>query len=100
MSNGQEPWGLREIVIRLAGPIFPIGRSEVDAARLENLKTLTGLIESLLDDVRYVARDAVSTEASVRAIGVHARDFLDAFCGVPDAPGSVEQAEPGNGGSE
>jgi hypothetical protein len=23
-------------------------------------------------------------------------DVLDAFCGVPDAPGRVEQAEPGN----
>ena len=76
MSNGQPPWDLRDIVIRLVGPILPTGRSEIDSGRLENLVRLTDLIEGLLEDVRYVARDADSTEASVRAIGVHARDFL------------------------
>ena len=42
------------------------------------------------DEIEPLGADAELLECLRRS------DVLDAFCGVPDAPGIVEQAEPGN----
>ena len=45
-----------EIVKKLVGPIHPIGESNTDNDRFENLKVMTELIDQLLanvDDVAY-----------------------------------------------
>ena len=45
------------VVRKLAGPIDPVGSTETDAERFENLRVMTGVIEDLLRDVDTVAYD-------------------------------------------
>jgi len=68
-----------EIVTRLIGPIRATGEHGVDGIRLKNLKTLTDLLERLLQDINHAANDRHRHEASVRAIGICAAEFLEAI---------------------
>lgn len=65
-----------EIVKRLIGPVEATGEHGVDQERLRNLRELTELADLLLGDIQRAALDANRPEASMRAIGEHARDFL------------------------
>ncbi len=67
---------LHEIVMTLIGPIQPLGESNGDARRLENIKVLTELVDKLLFEIQEAANAADRHEASMKVIGVHARDFL------------------------
>ena len=67
---------MEEIVMRLIGPVEPTGYHDEDQKRLENLRTLTNLIEGLVCKVRVARRSATCHEESVRAIGKFADDFL------------------------
>lgn len=67
---------LHEVVMKLVGPIRAVGKSEVDAERLENLKVLTGLVEKLLTEIQGAATTANREEASMKAIGRHAQNFV------------------------
>lgn len=67
---------LNEIVMKLIGDINAVGETHEDAQRLANLKELTNLIDKLLYEVSWAARDELREEASVRAIGKHAAKFL------------------------
>jgi hypothetical protein len=71
-----EKMTIHEIVERLIGPIEPVGCSNTDAKRLDNLKRLTGLIDELLRDILFVSRSKISHEYSVRAAGEHASKSL------------------------
>ena len=44
----------KEIVQKLIGPIHPIGESNADNARFENLKTLCDLVNDLVTDIDSV----------------------------------------------
>lgn len=68
---------IHEIVMRLIGPVNPVGDSCKDVVRLQNLNALTELVEALLDTIVDVAKSADRQEASMRSIGRHAREFLD-----------------------
>jgi len=67
---------LHKIVKKLVGKIDPQGESSGDKEKLENLKTMTHLIENLSNDVRYVARSKNSYESSVQVAGKYADNFL------------------------
>lgn len=67
---------LNEIVMRLVGPVHAIGEHNADQKRLANLKVLTSLIVSLMEEVEEAAKTADRPEASMKAIGNHARAFL------------------------
>lgn len=67
---------LHEIVMKLIGPVMPVGESREDERRLKNMKSLTELIDRLLFEVDAVSHNADRVEASMKAIGVHARDFI------------------------
>ena len=67
---------LPEIVDKLTGPIQPVGESNVDHARLENIDKVIELTESLVNDLIRVAQYATRYEASMKAIGVRARTAL------------------------
>ena len=67
---------VRDVVLKLTGPIQPVGESNTDAFRLENIKQLTELIDDLITDVALQIHNADRPEASMRAIGKHAREFL------------------------
>ena len=68
---------IKEIVQKLVGSITPAGESNLDTKRLENLKIICGLIEDLVYEVNYVARDKDRYESSMKEMGVYAQKFLD-----------------------
>lgn len=67
---------IEEIVTRLIGDIQPLGDHNIDQQRLQNLKTLTDLVEELLRRIILVAHEANRQEASIRDMGKHAEEFL------------------------
>ena len=67
---------LSEIVLKLSGPIRPVGEHNNDTKRLENIKELASCVTDLLSAISEASMDAGSQEASVRAIGLFAREFL------------------------
>lgn len=67
---------LFEIVMKLVGPVQPVGSTEEDAARLSNMKALTELTDRLLSEIAHAALSATRPEASMRKIGQHAIDFM------------------------
>ena len=48
---------LYDIVMKLTGPVDPIGDSRIDADRMENLKALLDLTDRLLTKIDEVATD-------------------------------------------
>ena len=68
---------LKEIVMRLVGPIAPVGDSNIDAERLKNLETLTRLIDQLVYDIDRLRPNAIRPEASMRKAGILARQFCE-----------------------
>lgn len=69
---------LHEIVMKLVGPVRPIGEHNADKERLENMKKLTELTDRLLFEIDAASPSADRAEASMKAIGEHARDFMAA----------------------
>ena len=67
---------IQEVVMRLIGPIRPVGETNADNERLANIKVLTNLVDRLLFEIISVAHNADRQEASMKKIGAHARDFL------------------------
>ncbi len=66
-----------DIVRKLIGPINPIGKSEVDAERLENLKEFTNLVDALLQDLDQLVYDnRHAHEGSIKASRSFATQFL------------------------
>ena len=74
-----------DIVMKLIGPIEPIGDSSVDPKRLENLKELCKLTELLvarIDRVSCENRDR--EEWSMKEAGKYADDFLTNNLGIKE----------------
>lgn len=72
-----------EIVEKLIGPIRPIGKSEVDSERFENLKEMCELVNNLvqkIDAVEYDNRGA--HEYSVKQARDYAGKFLTDTLGI------------------
>lgn len=71
---------LYDVVIKLIGPIYPVGETREDDRRFENLKTMTALVDKLISDIDIVANANKSRhEASMKRAGVFADKFLDAL---------------------
>ena len=68
---------LYDIVKKLVGPVHPCGDHRTDQDRLKNMRNLTELIDKLLFDVENAVHCADRQEASVKAIGVHAKNFME-----------------------
>jgi hypothetical protein len=68
---------LHEIVKKLVGEIDPVGETNTDNARFENLKTLTNLVDHLLGDIDRVAGKRIRHEYSMKRAGKFACDFFD-----------------------
>lgn len=68
-----------EVVVKLIGPITPVGDSGEDRVRLENLKTMTALVEDLLEDIDRVIPNKQRAEGSMRAAGMYASRFFDSL---------------------
>lgn len=68
---------LHEIVMKLIGPVRPLGEHNADQTRLANIKVLTELIDRLLYEIVSVEHNADRVEYSMKAIGKHAREFME-----------------------
>jgi hypothetical protein len=73
---------LTEIVMRLTGPVDPVGDSHVDRKRLANLESLCQLTGELLDRIEAVAETSGDHMASVKAAKGAAAAFLLRASGV------------------
>lgn len=67
---------LKTIVKKLVGQIVATGDSSRDRERLENLKKMCNLVEELIGEIHFSARDKDSYEGSVKQIGQYADKFL------------------------
>lgn len=67
---------LYSVVMKLTGPVEAVGDTHADLKRFENLKALTELVDLLLGDIHAASQTADRKEASMQAIGLHARNFL------------------------
>lgn len=65
-----------EIVKKLIGQIQPVGETNTDNERYENLIKMCGLIEDLAADVNKVASEVSRQEYSIRRAGEYANKFL------------------------
>jgi hypothetical protein len=73
-----------DVVKKLIGSIEPIGKTEVDEKRLENLKAMTEMLDALLGEVMNVARfNKDRVEYSMNQCGKHAHSFLRSI-GIED----------------
>jgi hypothetical protein len=79
-----------DVVMRLNGPIVPIGDSRIDRTRLESLKALCDLTGLLLDRITEVAEATDDYMASVKAAKDHAAAFLASAHGVPPSDGGQQ----------
>lgn len=76
---------LKDIVMKLVGNINPIGETNTDNDRFENLKNLCELVDDLLgkiDDVSYKNKD--SREFSVKRASDYANKFLTDNLGIKE----------------
>jgi len=68
---------IHEIVKKLVGEIDPVGETNADNDRFENLKAMTELVDELLSDIYRVARGNNRHEYSINRAGQFASSFLD-----------------------
>lgn len=76
-SKSMESKEITEIVMKLIGEIEPCGIHQVDVKRLENLKTLTALVDDIIYKIEQVAESANRPEMSMSIIGLYAKNFLN-----------------------
>ena len=65
-----------DVVKKLLGEIEPVGSSNVDDKRFENLVATTFLVDKLLYDIGRVAICSSRQEHSMSHAGRHAEQFL------------------------
>ena len=74
---------LIDVVRKLTGPINPVGESNCDDARYENLKMLCDLVNSLVTDIDSVAyKNMDKVEYSMKRAGDYAKTFLSKTLGI------------------
>lgn len=68
---------MHEVVMKLIGPIDPVGESHADERSFENLKALTDLVDRLVGDIDRIASYCKSSgQFSVKRSGEHCDKFL------------------------
>lgn len=67
---------LNDIVLKLIGPVEPIGETYEDNRRYKNLEELIKLVDHLLYNIDVVATGKDRVEYSIKRAGVLADEFL------------------------
>ena len=67
---------VHEVVRALIGKIKPVGKTETDGIRLDNLEQMIATVDILLDDILEVATLSDKPEYSVSRAGKRAEDYL------------------------
>lgn len=65
-----------EIVKKLLGNIKPVGETNEDNKRLDNLNEYTELAENLIEEILEVAKHSNRTEFSIKQLGLRAQYFI------------------------
>lgn len=65
-----------QFVQKIIGPIRPIGETNADNERLDNLRQMTELVDELLQDISAVSMDRNRVEYSIKTAGQYAYKFL------------------------
>lgn len=74
-----------EIVMKLIGPIRPVGESNEDEKRFENLKQLCELVDNLVYQISEMAYDNKGDrQASVKRAVDYAQSFMKNQLGIVD----------------
>lgn len=77
-KNLKDPGVLKEILYKLVGPIDPTGSDSIDQERLENLKVLGELVDSIVLDIDNIAYHFQNSyEHSVKELVKEANNILD-----------------------
>lgn len=74
---------IADVTRRLIGPIDPVGETNTDDKRFENLKAMIAVANTLIGDIEYVAILENHSEHSVSRAGKHAKEFLDMLADAP-----------------
>ncbi len=73
-----------EVVKKLVGSIEPVGETNTDNERFENLKAMTELVDLLVRDIGWVRRSSISHEYSVKRAGEFASKYLTKGLGITE----------------
>lgn len=65
-----------DVVTKLIGEITPIGETNTDDKRFQNLKDITKLVELLLEEIYVVASLNYKEEYSIKRAADYASNFL------------------------
>jgi len=65
------------VVTKLIGRVSPVGETNEDERRFENLKKLTELVDALLMDINDIAINRNRVEYSIKKAGVFANEFME-----------------------
>jgi hypothetical protein len=65
-----------EIVKKIIGPIKPIGSTEIDNERFENLKATMELADQLVSEIESIVSKAVIHEYSIKRASDCSAEFL------------------------
>jgi hypothetical protein len=72
-----------DVVDKLVGPVEPVGCSQSDSERMENLETLINLSDHILIRINDCSKSKGSYESSVKQIGLkaekHLSDLIDNY---------------------
>jgi len=66
-----------DVVHKLIGNTVPIGESNTDDLRFENLKALALLVDKLIYDIEYISRQKNRVEYSISRAGKFCDNFLE-----------------------
>jgi len=65
-----------EVVIKLVGPVQPVGEPREDNRRLENMRTLIRLADKCLAEIHTASCERFRDEFAAKEIGIMAYKFL------------------------
>ena len=65
-----------DVVVKLIGPVNPIGETRTDDERFANLKMMTSLVDALLTDIDSVIPNKNRQEFSMKRAGKFADEFM------------------------
>ena len=68
-----------DVVKKLIGEIRPVGETDCDEKRFENLKETVNLVELLLRDIFEVASLSEQYEYSIKKAGKYAKKYLNSW---------------------
>ena len=67
---------IEQIIEKLVGNINPVGETNTDEVRFENLITMCGVVQELIGKIEDVAKEKDRYEYSIKKAGNYAHDFL------------------------